>query len=186
MNPAMTLTFLRLRKISGWDACFYVVAQFIGGTLGVLLVAALWGDAMAAAQVNYIVTVPGQQGVVVALLAEIVISAILVFVVLVVSNSTRYSRYTGIVAGILVATFITFEAPLSGMSINPARSFASALPSGVWTDFWIYIVAPIVGMQAGASLYLAKRRHEVGCGKLLHPGNQRCIHCGYDPVRGEG
>ena len=182
MNPAITLAFLRLKKIDVWNACFYIVAQCIGGTLGVLMVAWLWPTSMAAPEVNYIVTVPGVQGAAVAFVAELAISALLVFIVLSISNSARYTKYTGAVAGFLVAAFITFEAPLSGMSINPARSLASALPSGIWTDFWIYLTAPVIGMQAGALLFAANSRRSASCGKLLHPDNQRCIHCGYEPA----
>jgi aquaporin Z len=54
-------------------------------------------------------------------------------VILFAINTPKFARCTGLFAGTLVALFITFEAPYSGMSINPARTVASALPSGVWT-----------------------------------------------------
>ena len=77
---------------------------------------------------------------------------------------------------------LLFEAPVSGMSMNPARSFASAAPAGLWAHLWIYFVAPPVGMLAAA----AWRRRCVGaarlpCAKLQHPLDVRCIHCGYEP-----
>ncbi len=182
MNPAVTLTFLRLGKINRWDALFFALAQFIGGLLGVLLVVQVLGGAFANAPVSYAATTPGPQGPWVALAAEIGISALLMLTILTVSNAPRLARFTGIFAGVLVASYISLEAPLSGMSMNPARSFASAAPALMWHNFWIYVIAPVIGMLAGAQLYLFLRtRARIGCAKLLHPTNQRCIHCGYEP-----
>jgi aquaporin Z len=182
MNPAVTLTFLRLGKIKRWDALFFALAQFVGGCLGVLLVAVLLGQAFTQAPVSYVATMPGPNGPWVALAAEIGISALLMFTVLAVSNTPRLARFTGVFAGVLVALYISLEAPLSGMSMNPARSFASAVPAFMWQNFWIYIIAPVLGMLTGAQLFLLFRaRSRIGCAKLLHPDDQRCIHCGHEP-----
>ena len=184
MNPAVTFTFLRLGKIHRWDALFFVLAQFAGGLLGVVLVAQLLGAAFTAAPVSYVATLPGADGTAVAFAAEVLISSVLIFTVLVVSNTPRLARSTGVVAGCLVATYIAFEAPFSGMSMNPARSFASAAPGLMWQGFWIYLIAPVLGMLAGAQIYLSTRsRARVACAKLLHPDTQRCIHCGYTPTQ---
>jgi aquaporin Z len=182
MNPAVTLTFWRLGKVAGWDAVFYVLAQFIGGTLGVLLMSQVLGSAFTAPPVHYAATLPGSGGVVLAFGAEVFISALLMSMVLRVSNAPRLARFTGLFAGFMVACFITFEAPLSGMSMNPARSFASALPAGLWTHFWIYATAPLLGMQLAALIYRLDFEGRVGgCAKLMHSTQQRCIHCGYVP-----
>jgi aquaporin Z len=182
MNPAVTLTFLRLGKVAPWDAAFFILAQFTGGVAGVTIAAALLGDAFVAPPVRYVATAPGYFGVPGAFLAEVLISALLMSVILRVSNSARYAKYTGLCAGALVATYITLEAPLSGMSMNPARSFASAFPAGLWSDLWIYFIAPVLGMQAAAAWYTYRRgRQAVACAKLQHPPDQRCIHCGYTP-----
>lgn len=182
MNPAVTLTFLRLGKIKGWDAFFYVVAQFLGGLAGVQVVLAFAGNAFSAAPVEYAVTRPGEYGIWVALAAEFAISFGLMLVVLGVSNSRRWARWTGLAAGLLVATYITLEEPLSGMSMNPARTVASAIPGSHWMHLWIYFAAPIAGMLSAAQLYVWWRgRGHVGCAKLQHSARQRCIHCGYEP-----
>ncbi|MBK8400388.1 MAG: aquaporin [Propionivibrio sp.] len=182
MNPAVTLTFLRLKKIARCDAAMYIAAQFIGGTLGVLLVMAVCQGAFTEAPVSYVTTVPGPQGALLAFIAEFAISALLMAMVLLVSNSQRHGKYTGLGAGLMVAVYIALEAPLSGMSMNPARSFASAWPADVWTGFWIYLTAPVFGMQCAAAWYVRPRcGHEAGCAKLLHSKTQRCIHCGYVP-----
>jgi aquaporin Z len=180
LNPAVTFTFWRLGKIAAWDAAFYIGAQFAGGILGVLLSAALLTpQVIAHASVNYAVTQPGAQGVAVAFAAEAAISFGLMLAVLIVSNRTSINRYTGLFAGALVAAYIGVEAPLSGMSMNPARSFASAFPPQIWTGLWIYFAAPLLGMLLAAEAYLRTRR-PVFCCKLHHDNDQRCIfHCGY-------
>jgi len=183
MNPAVTLTFLRLGHVASWDALFYIVAQLLGGTIGVLVVLAALGDAFAEPPVRYVATLPGMRGVWVALLAELAISFAMMTMILRASNSPRLMRYTGVFAGILVATWISIEGPLSGMSMNPARTFASALPANVWTGFWLYMIAPVAGMQAAAVLYTWQRGSSaVQCSKLIHSNDQRCIHCGYEPT----
>jgi aquaporin Z len=182
MNPAVTLTFLRLGKTHRWDALFFIVAQVAGGTLGVLLVAAALGGAFTDAPVSYAATVPGPAGPRVAFVAELTISCGLMLTVLLLSGSARLAPFTGLAAGFLVAAYISFEAPLSGMSMNPARTFASAAPAMLWQDFWIYLTAPVLGMLIGAQLFLALRgSRAAGCAKLLHPPEVRCIHCGYEP-----
>jgi len=182
MNPAVTLAFWRLGKVEGIDALLYVVAQCVGGTVGVLVAAALLHGAFTAVPVNWVLTVPGTHGAGVAATAELCMSALMMWTVLWLSSSQRYAAATAYAAGTLVAIFIAVEAPLSGMSINPARSLASALPSGIWTGFWIYLVAPVSGMQlAAVGFRLWRGRRNVTCAKLLHATDQRCIHCGYQP-----
>jgi len=161
---------------------FFVFAQTLGGTAGVLLVAALFGHAFTDPPVSYAATLPGPQGPGLAFSAEVVISAFLILILLSLSSSARFARFTGFAAGCLVATYISFEAPLSGMSMNPARSFASAAPGMQWQYFWIYLTAPVLGMLTGAQIFLVLTgARRALCAKLLHPLNVRCIHCGYEP-----
>jgi aquaporin Z len=182
MNPAVTLTFWRLGKTQHWDAIFFITAQTIGGTLGVLAVAALLGSSFTAHPVHYAATLPGAAGPLVAFFAELLISGVLMYVILTMSGSARLAPFTGIAAGFLVALYIFLESPLSGMSMNPARSFASAAPAMLWEHFWIYLTAPVIGMLAAAQVYLAFRgTQRLACAKLLHPTHLRCIHCGYEP-----
>jgi aquaporin Z len=184
MNPAVTLAFLRLGRVRRWDAVFYVAAQFIGGTVGVLIALALLRDAFASPPVSFVATVPGPYGWRVALVAEFIISFLMMTMVLRASSSTRYMRYTGLFAGLIVAIYISLEAPLSGMSMNPARSFASALPGHIWTNFWIYLFAPVAGMQSAVALDgWLRGRTAVSCAKLMHACEQPCIFCGYTPLR---
>jgi aquaporin Z len=183
MNPAVTLTFLRLGKTRGWDAVFFIAAQSVGGILGVLVVAAVLGSAFTDAPVSYAATMPGPAGPWIAFIAELAISGALMFVILTLSGSARLARFTGVAAGSLVALYISFESPLSGMSMNPARTFASAAPGMLWDNLWVYLIAPVLGMLGGAQLFLAMRgARRLACAKLLHPADARCIHCGYQPA----
>ena len=179
-NPAVTLTFVRLGKIAMPDAFFYVAAQLVGGVCGIVTIALVSHGLVADPAVNYVVTVPGAAGAPIAFVAELAISLALMSVVLAVSNAPRLARYTGLCAGILVAAYITFEAPISGMSMNPARSFASALLADRWTAFWIYVAAPLIGMLLAAELRLRLSPRPVRCAKLHHDNPRRCIfRCGY-------
>ena len=179
-NPAVTLTFWRLGKIAAWDAAFYITAQFLGGLAGVVVARVWLGAPVAHPVVHYAVTVPGSAGPLVALGAEIAISFMLMLVVLTVSNS-RAAALTGLCSGLLVATYITLEAPLSGMSMNPARTLASAIPAGTWTALWVYFTGPLIGMLVAADVYLLLARgREALCAKLYHHPATRCIfRCGY-------
>jgi aquaporin Z len=175
-NPSVTWTFFRLGKIEAYDAAFYTLFQFVGGIAGVMLASLTLGKLVAHQSVNYAVTLPGSYGPAVALFAETLISFILMAVVLIVSNTKRLARWTGIFAGALVATYITIESPISGMSMNPARSLCSAAGAKVWMFLWIYFVAPPVGMFLAAEVYLRLFKHRgVACAKLHHYNNQRCI-----------
>ena len=180
INPAVTLTFLRLGKIQPWDVAFYIAAQFIGGVTGVLLSKFLLRGILAHPSVGYITTVPGPAGAGVAFAAETAIAGGMMLMVLLVSNTPKLARFTGLFAGALVFLYITFEAPLSGMSINPARTAASAVPSGVWTSSWIYFTAPVLGMFLAAQIYRGTRGESpLACPKYHHGTKQRCIFCGH-------
>ena len=183
MNPAITLAFLRLGKIQPWDALFYIIAQTVGGMLGVVLVAAVLGSLFTRPPISYAVTLPGPKGVAVAFVAEALISFGLMSTVLAFSSSSRLKRFTGLAVGCLVALYVSIELPLSGTSMNPARTLASAAPGMIWQDFWIYLLAPTLGMLASAQLHLGIRDSKAaGCAKLLHPKGMRCIHCGHRPA----
>jgi aquaporin Z len=180
MNPSTTLTFFRLGKVRGADAVGYVTAQLVGGIAGVQIASTLLGTLAANPAVNYVATLPGMLGLGVAWLAELVISFLMMLVVLTVSNG-RFARFTGLCAGALVMTFVVVEAPLSGMSLNPARSLGSAVAAHAWSDLWIYFTAPPFGMLLASELYLRVRGlGAVLCAKLAHPSTGPCLfRCAY-------
>jgi aquaporin Z len=176
MNPAMVLSFLRLGRLSAWDALGYIAAQLVGSALGVGLCALALGRLVSHAAVNYVVTMPGPQGEAAACLAEFTMGFVLLSVVMTVNRVPRLSAWAGVFAATLVMLFITFEAPISGMSLNPARSFGSALIGGQWRGFWIYLSAPVAGMLAGVELQrLLVARSDRLCGKLNHSETIDCF-----------
>jgi aquaporin Z len=139
-----------------------------------VLTSAVIHEAFAHPSVNYIATVPGPTGFLVAFNAEFIIALALMMTVLFVSNTPGLARWTGIYAGCLVAIYITFEAPFSGMSMNPARTFGSAAVASIWAGLWIYFTAPVLAMQLAAQIYVRSNR-VVYCAKLHHHNGARCI-----------
>jgi aquaporin Z len=184
MNPAVTLAFLRLGKIAPIDAAMYVCAQFAGGIGGIVLATYALSSLPADPSVNYVATVPGPSGAGVALLAETVISFGMMLTVLAMSNHPRFNHLTGVCAGLLVCAYITVEAPLSGMSMNPARSLGPAVLANTLDSLWVYFVAPIAGMTVAAEVYVRRYgRSRVHCAKLDHPSGVPCIfRCRFDAL----
>jgi aquaporin Z len=185
LNPVVTLTFLRLGKIARADACAYALAQFSGGFAGIVVADWLFRRLPEHPAINFVATVPGMRGAAVAFAAESAISFGMMLMVLSVSNAPRMARFTGLASGLLVACYITLEAPLSGMSMNPARSLGPALLAGTVSSLWIYFAAPLFGMLTAAELFVRMRgAHHVRCAKLHHPLNVHCIfNCGFMETR---
>lgn len=175
MNPALVLCFLRLGKLEPCAALGYVIAQFVGGTLGVLACAVALGGFVGDPAVRFVVTEPGPYGEAIAWLGEFAIAFVMLSVVVRVNRVPRLAPFTGFFAATLVALYITFEAPLSGMSLNPARTFASAVVAGSWRGFWIYLTAPVLGMLAAVEVDLVRRGHGRPCGKLTHDRSIVCF-----------
>ena len=178
LNPAVTFTFYRLGKVEFWDAIFYGVAQFVGATAGVAIASSLLLGAPGNPTIRYAATVPGVYGAGVAFIAEVAISSALMLTVLFASNHKVVSRYTPYFVGAVYAIFITLETPLSGMSMNPARTFGSGFRGRYWHALWVYFLAPALGMLLAAQLFLLIRGG-IGpsCAKLHHTNDKRCIFC---------
>lgn len=187
INPAFTLSFLRLSKIAPWDAFYYVLAQFLGGLVGLGVARLILGMALTHPNINSVATVPGIHGAWAAFTAETLIALVLMLAVLLFTNRPRLNRYTGLLVATLLVLYITVEAPWSGMSLNPARSFASAFWASTWTGIWIYFMAPLLGMLAAVEVYQrTPGTHHVLCAKLHHDNHERCIFaCGYPHRRSE-
>ena len=184
-NPAVTFTFYRLRKVALWDAVFYCAAQFLGAVTGVALASLVLQGAPADNAVRYAATMPGIYGDTIAFIAELAISFILMSAILFASNHDALAPYTHYFAAILVAAYIAFESPISGMSTNPARTFGPALYSSCWHALWIYFIGPPLGMLAAAEvLLLTRERKDPYCAKLHHHNDKRCIfrHSGPQPM----
>ena len=176
LNPALTLTFYRLGKIDKEDAIFYVFAQVVGGITGLYCASLVLRSWLQYPTINFVATVPGAPGIFAAFSAEVIITFVLMTTILTISNHAKLSHLAGLFAGALVAIYITFEAPISGMSMNPARTLASAFFGNIWTAIWIYFVAPPIGMLLAAEAYVrCAGAHKIFCAKLHHQNDKRCI-----------
>ena len=135
--------------------------------------------------VRYAATMPGIYGNTIAFVAELALSFLLMSAILFASNYEVLAPCTHYLAAILVAVYIAFESPLSGMSTNPARTFGPAFYGSYWHALWIYFIAPPMGMLGAAEFFLlARERKGPYCAKLHHRNGKRCIfrHSGPDPT----
>ena len=185
LNPAVTLAFWRLGKIEGRDAIAYTVAQFLGAVTGVLLVVVAASETVRSIQMG--ATMPGE-GVSPfgAFGAETVMTFALVLLILVCVNAPRLAPRTGLFAGALVVFLVATAAPISGTSLNPARSAAPALVAAAFEHQWIYLVAPPLGALLAVIVFRRVWQEQRPlCGKLYHTERYPCIFqdCGYQLIR---
>jgi aquaporin Z len=146
-NPAVTLAFWVKGQVTGPDAIAYCVAQMLGAVMGVVIVALVGGAAAQSVQLG--LTTPGAEySTGIALGAEFVITFMLMFTILYCVNEPRHAARTPYFAGLLVALLVFVEAPVSGTSLNPARSFAPALLTSVFDGF--LVVLRRAGRRSGA------------------------------------
>ena len=153
INPAVTVAFTLTRHFPARDAVAYVAAQLAGATVGALTLLALWSDQPGALGA----TVPSV-GVGSALVYEVVLSALLMFVIMAVATDTRaVGAAAAIAIGGTVGLDALFAGPVTGASMNPARSFGPALAAGEWESFWVYVAGPLLGAAVGAVAYQVVR-----------------------------
>jgi len=155
INPAVTLAFTLTRHFPAREAAAYIAAQVAGATAAALALRAVWTDKPA----NLGATVP-TIGAGSAIVYEFLLTAFLMFVIVAVATDTRaVGAAAAIAIGATVGLDALFGGPVTGASMNPARSLAPALVSGTWTDFWVYLAGPALGAAAGALAYQAIRGH---------------------------
>jgi aquaporin Z len=178
-NPAVTLAFHRLGKVTTRDAVAYVVAQTLGAVLGAFVVWAAWGAWARSVHVG--ATVPGPHGRAVAFAAELLMAFALVTLILQFVAHMRVAHWTPVAAGMLAATLVVLVAPISGTSINPARSFGPAVWGHELGAFWIYLLAPPLGALLAVLVYRALGRRTTPCAKLFHTDDYVChfVGCQY-------
>lgn len=180
LNPAITLGFWYLGKFPAKHVLPYVMVQVLGAMAGVALALAVCGDLLR--DVQFGATAPGAgwtwAG---ALAAEVVCTFALAFLIFVCVNKPRIAARTGVLAGGLVVLLVTFEAPISGTSVNPARSAAPALFVPLFRDQWLYLVGPIAGAVLAAATYRRRIGGSTVCAKLYHTARYGCAFdsCGY-------
>lgn len=151
INPAVSISLAVTRHLPWKDLPFYLVAQFLGATFGALTLLAFFGNAAVAGTVNIPAThVSALQ----ATSMEAVLTAFLVFVITSVATDTQsIGKMAAFAIGGTILLDALWGGPVSGASMNPARSFGPALVAGDWGNLWIYFVGPIVGGIVGSVLY---------------------------------
>jgi aquaporin Z len=174
-NPAITLTYFYLDRIHRWDTLYYISFQFAGAVVGVSIAHELFGQRLSASPVRYVITTPGQHGNVIALVAEFVLSGLVMGIVLLATNHWPLAKFSPfVVAGITVFYYVVCPS-LSGYSVNPARSFSSAIFAWVWQGIWVYFAAPCMGMLTAAAIYLHSAGSEkIYCAKIFHDVSSTC------------
>ena len=182
LNPAMTFAFWLRNKISSADALMYALCQIGGALLGVMVVATIASEA--ALTVDLGMTRPGAgYTAAFALVAELLITFMLVFLVFWAVDRRAVARFTPYLAGVLIALLVLVEAPVSGTSLNPARSLAPAALMGAFADFWLYVVGPMAGAVLAVLCYrwFGGEQAGAGCAKLHHTDRYPCLFegCGY-------
>jgi aquaporin NIP len=153
INPAVTIAFTLSRHFPARDAAGYIAAQLAGAAAGALLLLAVWPDQ------------PGELGATVpsvgagsAFVYEAILTAILMFVIMAVATDTRaVGPAAAIAIGGTVGLDALFGGPVTGASMNPARTFGPALAAGEWQDFWLYVLGPVTGAALGALAYQVVR-----------------------------
>lgn len=179
LNPATSLVMAGLGRLTPGRAGAYIVAQVLGAVAGVALARLLLGRGLAEPPVRFAVTRPGVHGRWVAAAGELVVAFVMLSAVLWL-QWLGLGLWVPVVAALLVMLFITVEAPLSGMSLNPARSLGSALHAREFSAIWVYLLVPPLGMALAALLFATVNPNTSACPKLCHPTGQRCQICGAD------
>ncbi|MBF8188876.1 aquaporin [Nonomuraea sp. K274] len=178
LNPAVTTAFWVLGKMTSGSALKYSAAQVAGAITGALAALQVWDGAAASVRVG--ATVPRLGGAATALVAEAVMTFLLLTLILTFVDRPRLMPYTAAAASSLVAVLVFTEAPVSGTSLNPARSIGPALVGATWTGLWVYLVAPTLGALTAALLH-RRLWGTVACAKLMHDQAYPChfLNCAY-------
>lgn len=152
-NPAVTIAFAITRHFPWRDVAFYLGGQLIGALLGALTLRVLFSDVA-----HLGATLPsGSAGQSFGL--ELLLSAVLMFVIISVATDTRaVGSPAALAIGFTVMLAALWGGPISGASMNPARSLGPALIGNLWADQWIYWLAPVIGASLGALIYQGLRR----------------------------
>lgn len=176
INPSVTLAFWAQGKMRRRDVVGFIVAQFIGAIVGTRLLTKVWGHY--ADSVYNGMTLPGEfYPLWFVFLAEVGVTFLLVLSIFLFVSNARLMRWTPLMTWLVVTTIVYSEAPISGTSMNPARSFGPALVTWLWRDQWIYFIAPPLGSLLAAVTFhlITFGRLEILTGKLCHVPHYRSI-----------
>jgi aquaporin Z len=165
VNPIVTMGFWIMGKLSTRAAAGYVLAQFVGATLGCLPLL-MWGSM--GRSIHYGATLPGKDyRISTVLMGEVITTFFLISALCLFLAFHRLRRFTPAMIPFLFAIMVPLEAGISGTSVNPARSFGPAVISGEWHGWWIYWVGPLIGGLL-ALLVCSSLAKRIEVAKLYH------------------
>ena len=176
LNPSISFAFWLQKKMHRHDFIAYVIAQFVGAVAGEALLVTVWGKY--AQSVNNGMTLPAANYALwYVFLAEVLITFLLVLLIFIFVSDRTFMRWTPLMTWMAVALMVWLESPISGTSLNPARSFAPALLSDTWRSQWLYAIAPPLGAIMGVIGFrlVTFGEREILTGKLFHVPHYRCI-----------
>jgi aquaporin Z len=174
-NPAISLAYFYLGRMHRWDTLYYIASQFTGAVGGVFVARWILGEHLSGPPVRFVITIPGVHGDFIAFAAEFVLSGLLMALVLFTTNHRALARFSPMVVALVTVFYYGFCSSISGFSVNPARSFSSAMFAWVWRGIWVYFAAPSLGMLAAAYLYIRSvGREKVYCAKVFHDLESIC------------
>lgn len=155
INPAVTIMRWRLGQLSLENTIWYCLFQTAGGLAAVYLMSFLMGPILTDPPVNYAVTVPGfDVNIYELIFTETFTAFLMIAMILFFSDIKSLKNKVPYFAALLVGIYVYFAGPVSGFGMNPARTIASAVPSGIYTEFGVYMLCPVLGMLLSAEMYL--------------------------------
>jgi aquaporin Z len=176
INPVVSLAFWIQGKMNLIDFFGYIIGQFCGGIIGAWLLVTVWGKY--ATSIDNGMTLPGTDYSLLSVFsAEVYMTFLLVFLISLFLSNSRLMRWTPLMTWVLMATMVWLGSPISGTSVNPARSFGPALVTWFWQDHWIYWVGPILGSLIAVMAFqvLSMGKRSILTAKLFHVPHYRCI-----------
>lgn len=184
LNPAVTVAFWLRGHLHRHDLLGYVLSQFAGATVGVLLLRLAWSGM--AASVHYGLTRPRSGlGPWMAAAIEAAMTALMIFTIFMFVSSARTAKWTPLAALVVIAVLVWKGAPYTGTSLNPARSFGPALVSGDWHDYWVYVIGPLAGAGLAVAAFAALPKVTLTA-KLFHDPRYRSVFASHLPARAGG
>jgi aquaporin Z len=179
LNPAVTLAFWMTGHVHPHDLLGYWAAQILGGITGALAVRVVWTDTAAGVDYGAIspAVSPGTAVLIEALMVGLVVGAMFLFL-----SEVRLTRWTPVAAGVMVALATWLGARRTGTGLNPARTLGPNLVSGDWSDWWVYVVGPLLGALLVALLWRAVPRI-ILTAKLFHDPKYRSVLRTHLPAR---
>lgn len=158
INPAVTIAMWALRKIKTAEGVLYIIAQLVGAAIAAWLLILIYPDGAIASTHTGAPALASFVTPAVGVLVEALLTAVLVWTILGVTDDRAPKGFAGLAIGLAVTLGLLVGASLTGAALNPARSFGPALVSGFWVNHWVYWAGPVLGALVAAYAYRCTAR----------------------------